>query len=184
MSIEFNNLLVALVFLLPGFLTSLLISARTPAVGRDVSAFRETFESLLRSVYIHLLIAPVFIAVFWFLFVRGDTNLLNQINKSGLQTYYVTHPFETIILLLAWLFAAFLLAFVLGYKWDPLEVFLSKLVNRTGTKSEDMFYLLRQYEAHRQKSGQENNQLWVQARLKMVLLIVVNYYLLDIVVMA
>jgi hypothetical protein len=166
MSIEFNNLLVALVFLLPGFLTSLLISARTPAVGREVSAFRETFESLLRSVYIHLLIAPVFFTVFWYFFVKSDASLLGQINKTGLKAYYFTHPFETIILLLAWLFAAFLLAVLFGSKWDPLEVLLSKLVTRTGTKSEDMFYLLHQYEAQRQKNKQENNQLWVQPRLK------------------
>ena len=99
MSIEFNNLVVALVFLLPGFLTSLLISTRTPAVGRDVSAFRETFESLLRSVYIHLSIAPVFFAFFWHFIVRSDTDLLDQISKTGLQAYYFLHPFEAIILL-------------------------------------------------------------------------------------
>ncbi len=135
-------------------------------MGREVSAFQETFESLLRSVYIHLLIAPLFFAVFWYFFVGNNINLLSQINKTGLQAYYLARPFETIILLFGWLFTAFLLAVVFGYKWDPLDVLLSKLVDKTGTKSEDLFYQLRGYLVARVDKSPEDNQLWVQARLK------------------
>jgi len=166
MSIDFSNLLVTLVFLLPGFLTSRLISGRIPAVGRDVSAFQETLESLLRSVYIHLLIAPMFFVVVWYFFVRNDADLLNQINKSGLQAYYLVRPFETIILLLGWLFTAFLLAVIFGYWWDPLEALLSRLVNKTGTRSEDIFYQLREYAVDRKVNGKSHTELWIQARLK------------------
>ena len=166
MSIELNNLLVALVFLLPGFLTSRLISARTPAVGREVSAFQETFESLLRSVYIHLLIAPLFFAVFWYFFVGKNAYLLDQIHKGGLQAYYLARPFETIILVFGWLFVAFLLAVIFGFKWDPLDVLISRLVNKTGTKSEDLFYQLRGYLVAKKIADKDDTQLWVQARLK------------------
>ena len=58
MTLELETLLVALAFLLPGFLASRLIAAKTPAVGRQPSAFEETLESLLRSMSIHLIIAP------------------------------------------------------------------------------------------------------------------------------
>lgn len=166
MTIDINNLIVAIVFLLPGFLTSRLISTRTPAVGRETSAFQETFESLLRSVYIHLLIFPFIFAVFWGFFVGNNPYLLNKINIDGLQVYYLLRPLETILLFFIWLFSAFLLAIFFGYKWDPLDVLLSKLVNKTGTKSEDLFYQLREYAVARVDAGQENNQLWVQARLK------------------
>lgn len=162
MSIELGNLLVALVFLLPGFLTSRLISARTPAIGREVSTFQETFESLLRSVYIHLVIAPFFFIVVWYFLVRNDPSLLDQIYKNGPQAYYLTQPFVVTMLLFGWLIAAFLLAAVFGYKWDPLDALLSRLVNKTGTKSEDLFYQLREYI----NKNPEKKEPWVQARLK------------------
>lgn len=164
MSIELGNLTVALVFLLPGFLTSRLISARTPAIGREVSTFQETFESLLRSVYIHLTIAPFFFIVVWVFLARSSPSLLDQIYKIGPQAYYTAQPFVVIALLFGWLLAAFLLAAVFGYKWDPLDVLLSKLVNTTGTKSEDLFYQLREYINVSKDS--EKKELWVQARLK------------------
>ncbi len=166
MSVEFNNLLIALIFLLPGFLTSRLISARTPAIGRQTSTFQETLESLLRSVYIHLAISPFFLAIVWCFFLKNYPTVLGRISKDGFQAFYSAWPFETVILSFGWLLVAFLLAVFFGYKWDPLDVLFLKLTNKTGTKSEDMFYQLRQFESVRQKTGHENNQLWVQARLK------------------
>ena len=59
MTLELEGLLITLAFLLPGFLASRLIAARTPAVGRRPTAFEETLESLLRSVYINLVVAAL-----------------------------------------------------------------------------------------------------------------------------
>jgi len=161
MSIEFNNLLIALIFLLPGFLTSRLISARTPVIGRQTSTFQETLESLLRSVYIHLVIAPFFFAIIWYFFLKKYPSILANISKDGFQPFYSAWPLETAILSFGWLLVAFLLAVLFGYKWDPLDILFLKLTNKTGTKSVDLFYQLRQYEAARQSVNQENNQLWV-----------------------
>ena len=161
-----DNLFVALVFLLPGFLTSRLISARTPAMGKEASAFQETFESLLRSVYIHLFIAPFFFSIVAFHLAKNDQALLDSIYREGLQTYYFARPLEAVLLLFGWLFVAFLLAVFFGYKWDPLDLLFSRLVNKTGTKSEDVFYQLREYAIDKRGAGQKDNQLWIQARLK------------------
>lgn len=166
MSLEFNNLLVALVFLLPGFLTSRLISARTPAFGRQTSTFQETLESLLRSVYIHLLIAPFFFTVIWYFFIRNHIFISDHISRYGFQVFYLVWPFETVVLLFGWLLISFLLAVFLGYKYDPLDELFLRLANKKGTKSEDLFYQLRQRGVARQQSGKENDQLWIQARLK------------------
>ncbi|MBI3151564.1 MAG: hypothetical protein HYZ21_05495 [Chloroflexi bacterium] len=166
MSIDFNNLLITLAFLLPGFLTSRLISARTPAMGRQASTFQETLESLLRSVYIHLVLMPFFSFVVWHFFVRSNIYVLKQIQTDGMRALYAIWPFETVLFLFLWLLAAFLLAVLFGYKWDPLNELTLRLANYTGTKSFDLFYQLRQSESDRQNARHQRDQLWVQARLK------------------
>jgi len=166
MSIEFNNLVVALVFLLPGFLTSRLIAARTPAMGRAISTFQETFESLLRSVYIHLIIAPILYLVIVCFIAKNNTLIIDNILREGPQAYYLAQPLQVVTLLFWWLVGAFLLAIFFGYKWDPLDVLFSQLVKKTGTKSEDIFYQLREYVVSRRKNGEKNFQFWIQARLK------------------
>ncbi|MBI5353791.1 MAG: hypothetical protein HZB50_14200 [Chloroflexi bacterium] len=166
MPIEFDNLLVALVFLLPGFLTSRLIAARTPAMGRGVSTFQETFESLLRSVYIHLIIAPIIYSVIVCFTVKNNISIIDGIFRNGIQVYYLAHPLKVVILLFGWLISAFLLATFFGYKWDPLHELSSNLVRKTGTKSEDIFYQLREYVVGKREMGEIDFQWWIQARLK------------------
>lgn len=59
MELSLESLIVALVVIVPGFLTSYLVNARTPAMGESVSAFWETLESLLRSLIIQILALPI-----------------------------------------------------------------------------------------------------------------------------
>lgn len=166
MALELEGLLIALAFLLPGFLTSRLIAARTPAAGRHPSAFEEALESLLRSVSIHLIIVPMLLVVVWFILLRDDPGLKWRICSEGLQAYYDTRPLEVSFVLWGWLVAAFSIALLFGCRWDPTECVLQRLARSTGTLSEDPFYLLPQRVAERREQGQESCQLWVQARLK------------------
>jgi hypothetical protein len=166
MTLELETLLIALAFLLPGFLASRLIAAKTPAVGRQPSAFEETLESLLRSMSIHLIIAPLVLVIVRFVLLRDDPLLLSRIYSKGLQAYYDTRPVEVSLLLFVWLVAAFLIAIVFGCKWDPIEYVLQRLARGIGALSEDPFYLLQQRVVERRKQGHASCQLWVQARLK------------------
>lgn len=166
MPLESETLLIALAFLLPGFLASRLIAARTPAVGRQPSAFEETLESLLRSVSIHLLITPLVLVIVRFVLLRDDPLLLARIYSEGLQFYYGVRPLEVSLLLFVWLVAAFLIALLFGCKWDPIESVLQHLARGVGALSEDPFYLLQQRVVDRRKQGHAECQLWVQARLK------------------
>ena len=166
MSVDFNNLLVALVFLLPGFLTSRLIAARTPAMGKEASVFQETFESLLRSVYIHLVILPLIYLVEVYAIRGGNSNVFYSILRDMLKGDYYTQASLVITLFFSWLVGAFSLATIFGYFWDPLEVLFSKLVKKTGTKSEDIFYQLREHVVNKRDAGEKNYQFWIQTRLK------------------
>jgi len=166
MSIEFSNLLVALVFLLPGFLTSRLIAARTPAIGRAVSTFQETFESLLRSICIHLVIAPFAFVFVKYVLLSGDHTLISRIDNEGVQAYYIARPFQVTLLLFGWLVFAFVVAFVFGYVRDPFEIMFNVLVKKTRTSSEDVFYQLTDHVAKLRIDGKSDAQLWIQARLK------------------
>jgi hypothetical protein len=53
-----------------------------------------------------------------------------------------------------------------GYKWDPLDALFSRLVKNTGTKSEDIFYQLREDVIKKREGGEKFFQFWIQARLK------------------
>jgi hypothetical protein len=166
MALGLEDLLIALVFLLPGFLTSWLIAARTPAVGRQVSTFQETLESLLRSVCIHLVIAPLVFIMVRFILIRDDAILISRLYSEGLKVYYDVRPLEVSIVLFGWLVGAFLIALIFGCKWDPIETVLENLASKTGTLSEDPLYLLRQVEIERRNQGKGPYGLWIQARLK------------------
>ncbi|MBN2394817.1 MAG: hypothetical protein JXR84_29070 [Anaerolineae bacterium] len=166
MELKLEGLLVALAFLLPGFLTSTLIRARTPAMGRQPSTFEETLDSLLRSVFTHLIIAPFALIIVRFIVLGNDSSLLSRIGVEGISAYYDARPVEVSLILLLWLVVAFGMALLFGYKWDPLEFILRRLVKKTGTLSEDPFFLLRQHVGIRRAKEQPYFQLWIQARLK------------------
>jgi hypothetical protein len=166
MELKLEGLLVALAFLLPGFLTSTLIRAKTPAMGRQPSTFEETLDSLLRSVFTHLIIAPFALIIVRYIVLGNDSSLLSRIGVEGISAYYDARPVEVSLILLLWLVVAFGIALFFGYKWDPLETILQRLVKNTGTLSQDPFFLLRQYVGIKREKGQPYFQLWIQARLK------------------
>lgn len=166
MEFGFESFVIALVFFLPGFFTSRLIAARTPAIGKEISIFQETLESLFRSVYIHLAIIPLIFIIVRFLILQKNPLLLARVYQEGIQVYYSVHPIETLAISFFWLCAAFLLALFFGYKWDPIETLFAKLAKKTGTASEDIFYQLREFTVKERESGKEDYQLWIQARLK------------------
>jgi hypothetical protein len=122
MTFGLEDLLIAMIFLLPGFLSSHLISAKTPAVSRAISPFEETLQSLLRSVVIHFLIAPVAIVSVYFVSLKADVVLIDRIYREGIQAYYLVRPFEVTVVLFLWLLVSFLLALIFGYIWDPISV--------------------------------------------------------------
>jgi len=160
-----ESLLIAFAFLLPGFLSSRLIDARTPSMGREQSAFEETAESLLRSIYIHFCIAAFFLAVFQFLVLPRNPSLIRDTMDRGIAGYLSSKPMEFAWFALLWFLLAFLLALVFGCKWDPLHIISDKLAKSTGTLTEDPFYLLRQSAYDRRKTENQLAQLWMQVRM-------------------
>jgi hypothetical protein len=124
------------------------------------------FESLLRSVYIHIILAPFVFTLVKYIFIGGDFALISRINNEGMQAYYLARPFQATLVLFGWLFFAFVLALIFGYKWDPLEALFSYLVKQTGSASEDIFYQLIKQVINQREQGRGKYQLWIQARLK------------------
>ena len=161
-----DTLIIFLAFILPGFLTSRLIAVRTPALGRQPSPFEETSESLLRSVYIHLIIAPIIFTSLRFYLVRVSPDILQKIYDNDLLLYVNGRPFLVVFAIFVWLIMAFGLALFFGYRWDPLDYIGSRLVDKTGTVTEDPYYQLRKIVANKREEGDELTQLWLQVRLK------------------
>ncbi len=161
-----DTLIIFLAFILPGFLTSRLIAVRTPALGRQPSPFEETSESLLRSIYIHLIIAPIIFILLRLYLLRVNPDILQRIYDDGLMVYVNGQPFLVVFVILFWLIMAFVLAIFFGYKWDPLDYIGNKLADKVGTVTVDSYYLLRQIVSSKREAGENFTQLWLQVRLK------------------
>ena len=168
MAFELEGLLIALAFLLPGFLTSRLIAARTPVAAQKAGTFEETLNSLLKSVSIHLIIGLIVLvlAAVRFLLVKNGHALLSRTYSEALQAYYGARPVEVLSVLFGWLVAAFVVALLFGCIWDPIEYLLQRLATRSGKLSVDPLSLPTKRMMERREQGQENCQLWVQVRLK------------------
>jgi len=168
MDFGIDSLLIAMAFILPGFLTSRLVSARTPSVGRETSTFDETSESLLRSVYINFVSGVLVFGVFFVsaCFFRVLPSLQSQIRLQGFVGFLNTHLDYLITIVAIWLAGSFAVAVFFGSKWDPLDILLKKLSKKTGTVSEDPLYILRQEVIDLRGEGKTNSQLWIQVRLK------------------
>jgi hypothetical protein len=167
MDFGIDSLLIAMVFILPGFLTSRLVSARTPAAGRETSTFDETAESLLRSVYINFASGAfvwgvLFISIYCF---HIFPFLQQPFTMQGFIGLLNAHLEYLIAIIVIWLAISFAVAIFFGSIWDPLDVLLRKLSKKTGTVSEDPLYILRQAVIDVRKV-KENSQLWIQVRLK------------------
>jgi hypothetical protein len=163
MELGVDSILLAIAFLLPGFLTSSLVIARTPAKPPKLSAFEETAQSLLRSAYIHLFLAATVTILASALLLAAGSRSFPDLDLSALTALLAAHPLPTAALLVLWLAAAFGLAILFGYWRDPLDSLTKRLHKGAGKVSEDAFHLLTEEVKVRRNSGAEGLQLWVQA---------------------
>jgi hypothetical protein len=164
MQINLETLLVALAFIVPGFLTTRLIESRTPVLKRETSVFVETSVSLLRSVYINIIIGILFLPELWIFLALGRLVLdLPWENPLSIAT---EHPFIAIFLLIFWISAALILAIIFGFFWDPIDFLDGQLSAKSGIELNDPFQrLISEVKSYR-KGGDPKSQVWLQARLK------------------
>lgn len=158
-----DSILLAIVFLLPGFLTSTLVVARTPAKPPKLSAFEETAQSLLRSAYIHLLLAATVILLGTAILLVSRRPIPPDLDVPSLTALLRAHPLPAAALVVSWLAAAFALATLFGYWHDPLDHLAKRLHKGAAKVSVDAFHLLTEEVKARRKGGSEGLQLWVQA---------------------
>lgn len=165
MALNLEVLLITFVFLTPGFLTSRLLEARTPALSRRPTPFEQTLESLLRSAVIHLIIAVAILGSLWIISPQYDAALVERIGAEGLSAYYSARPLEALTGSILWLCAAFILATLFGCVWDPIDFALNRVAENAGLLSVDVLYFLRRIVADAREETDRPCQLWVQARL-------------------
>jgi len=163
MDLGVDSILWAIIFLLPGFLTSTLVNARTPAKPPRLSAFQETAQSLLRSAYIHVILAATLAPGFVLLLIVTAQSLPPHLDADSILTLVSSYPLPSSAVALIWLGAAFLLAAIFGYWIDPLDWLVNRLHKGSAKVSEDTFHLLTEEVRTRRKSGAAGAQLWVQA---------------------
>lgn len=164
MNIGFESLLITISFILPGFITTRILKVGTASVGKKQSIFEETTESLLRSVYINILIGSLLVLFFQFIFIPSRKDLFLNSIKEGFKSVSVNEPFLLVWFFIIWVTASFLLATLFGYFWDPLNSVTEQLSKSTGTLTEDPYYLIRMSASQKRKEN-NNTQLWVRSRM-------------------
>jgi hypothetical protein len=163
MDINLESFLIAILFLLPGFLTSRLILARTPAAAEAPSAFQETAESLLRSAIVHILIAAIALPIVYLLLPRVQPSLLPAIWEEGVLEYFKARQELIPAIIGLWVVLAFAIAAAFGYFWDPLDFLRDKLHRSRGTITYDLMYLLADAVTSARLTD-PSSQLWIQVR--------------------
>lgn len=161
-----ESLLFSIAFLLPGFITTRLLDARTPSKGRKTSIFEETTTSLLRSVYINITVAIIVGVLAQFQILPIQSDLLASFITDWPPNLTPEQSLIVITFAAAWLVASFCIGGAFGYWWDPLHSFSERLVRGIGTISDDPLYVISQVVAQKRDSGRASTQLWVQARMK------------------
>jgi len=166
MTIDLESLATAIAFIVPGFLTSKLISSRSPRRAIQSSAFEDTAESILRSIYINLVVASIVALLYHVYFKRLGDPLVMQLEAKGPVGFAVANPLVAIQISLLWLVAAFALAAIFGALWDPLHFFMQLLSKSRGGLSEDALGLLRRLTIKRREQTGKPSQLWIKARME------------------
>jgi hypothetical protein len=165
MTFNFEALLVTLAFILPGFLTSRLVESRTPARLRQASAFSDTIESLVRSVYLQAILGVGVIALLVVLRAL-NSELHTCMFQQGIQACVTQHPVQAFAMFIIWLIATLGLATIFGAYWDPLDYAYRKIGSKVGNESKDIFYIPMEFATLQRKRGLVGYQLWLQVRLK------------------
>lgn len=165
MAIGLESLIVAAAFILPGFLTSKLISSKTPKRRVESSAFEDTAESILRSVYINLLVAAVLLILYHAYLKFQAIPEIQELETVGPFEFGQANPFTAAQAFVLWLIVAFAIATFFGLVWDPLYAAMDRTSRSHGGLSEDAFALLRTYTVKRNDETSSPSQLWIRARM-------------------
>ena len=120
----------------------------------------------MRSVYIDLIVASLLLLVVQFLFIPSRQDIFSSSFRVGIANIAQHEPFLLIWFFIIWLISSFVLAFLFGYFWDPLHYFMERLVQSTGTLTEDPLYLIRTFTQEKRVSENNLSQLWVRPRMK------------------
>ncbi len=165
MPVGLESLVIVVAFIVPGFLTSKLIASKTPRRRIESSTFEDTAESILRSVYINLLVAALALLLYHGYFRSQAIPEIQQLQSAGPVKFGQNHPLIAIQVSLIWLAVAFAFATFFGAVWDPLYALMNRLSKFYGGLSEDAFALIRGYALSRRKESGLPSQVWIRARI-------------------
>ncbi len=161
MALGFETFIVAVIFLLPGFIASYIRLSRTPATPARQSPFQETLASLATSSLVFLF-ELVLIALLRVIFspIQSDIDLML---RSGLTAYALIHPVRLVGLVVGWGVLSLGLSLVMGF-FHPIEWVASRNRRKVARVSfgPDIWYDI--FEAAPQRHGVSRS--YVRAWLK------------------
>jgi hypothetical protein len=118
MALGFESFIVAVIFLLPGFIASYIRLSRTPATPARQSALQETLAGLATSSLVFLLeLALILLLRVLFAPIQLDIDL---ILRSGLRAYALIHPVRLVGVVVIWGILSLSLSLVMGFV-HPIE---------------------------------------------------------------
>lgn len=164
MNIGLESILMAIPFILPGFLTTHLVKSRTPAAKKSESSFNEVTESLLRSVIIIIILGAITLLLFEFVFLPKNPSYQSLGLTEILKQIYFDTPFLIVWFIIIWIVLSLVIAIVFGIYWDPLSATEDSIATKLGTKSEDLFFRIKLHATTGKHS--DKSQIFVRVRMK------------------
>ena len=161
MALGFESFIVAVIFLLPGFIASYIRLSRTPATPAKQSAFQETLASLSTSSLVFLAELAL-VALLRVIFAPIQTDI-DLILRSGLGAYALIHPVRLVGAVVMWGLLSLGLSLVMGFV-HPIEWIASRNRSKAARVSfgPDIWYDI--FEAAPQRHGVTRS--YVRAWLK------------------
>ena len=118
MALGFETFIVAVLFLLPGFIASYIRLSRTPATPARQSALQETLAGLATSSLVFLFELTL-VALLRVVFTPIQTDI-DLILTSGLRAYALLHPVRLVGAVVLWGLMSLALSLVMGFV-HPIE---------------------------------------------------------------
>lgn len=137
MTFSLDSLIIAVLFLLPGFIATSIQLSRTPVKPAKQSAFQETLTSLSTSVVIffaQLAILAILISL------SGDIREeFAHVSVVGVGPYFSAHPTRSVLAVLIWGIGVLALSIAAGFL-DPVERIALLNQRKLGVLSHDLWY--------------------------------------------
>src|SRR5271157_1053231 len=160
MDLGLDGIILAVLFLWPGFIASYVHFSTTPDPARKKSVFQETLGSLSASVPIFLLQFGIVVTLVTL--IKPLNNEFNLILQMGISKYALLKPFNTAIYIFVWVLLSLTISVVYGFA-DPIDRLVERNLRRSGVYPNDLWFSVLEDEPKKKGFSRCYSRVWLKS---------------------